>query len=444
MAERQYFHSYNGQEVEEDDINLMGEDGALADDRVLADLFRMQPYDLSMSGPKKGILPYGSYPFGGIGTVTPSGPDGSVLVNPFRALVASPILASTNAKKNWRDIRSSVFVGSSTTLAKTQSLSPNSSGFQRWDLVYVRVDVDVEETGVTRYIKTAGPPVAETPTTVSVVKATTCTIGVVTGTAGATPALPSLPSDSAGAYYIPLAYIPVQNGHNSTTQLGTYDIWEVAPFIPLSATTGAVTAMPANSLFTPGSTPLQSADIATWANTDVPPEFYMPPTMVGEEIIWIPLHCKGSSTDWSHQDNTIVDNSRDWRNRVFTWFASAIGTGEQFAWHASTSTPVQTLVPGGVSTTGPTNTTLALQAWGMGQSFCNEDSSTWAGGDVPVVCLLGNFNMGTTIASPNYIVLYVDTLTGALRFTSNGTSPNCYVFIRLCASGRFTNRTEFA
>ena len=57
MAEKKYVHLLDGQEVEEDDLNGISENAALADDRVLAELVRVRPYN--GTSPSRGIMPYG-------------------------------------------------------------------------------------------------------------------------------------------------------------------------------------------------------------------------------------------------------------------------------------------------------------------------------------------------------------------------------------------------
>src|SRR5689334_8947870 len=110
--ENRFQHSLNGQSVQQADLNLLGETSALADDRVFAELFRMQPYDGATV--RKGVLPFGHSASANAGLVVPNGATGSVLVNPLRAFVGSRTAVATSAKANWRDIRSALAVGSTT------------------------------------------------------------------------------------------------------------------------------------------------------------------------------------------------------------------------------------------------------------------------------------------------------------------------------------------
>lgn len=420
--EREYFLTYNGQEVEQSDLSLIAEDAALADDRVLAELFRLKP---SQSPVSKGVLPYSLGP-----TVAPSGADGSVRIYPFRAFVASTTAASTDAKKNWRDIRSVVYIGNPTNEYKLQALSANTSGFNRWDLVYARIDKDVNETGVVRYVKTAGPPVVETPTTVSVVKATTAVVGIVVGTPSATPDIPTLPTDSGSTFYIPLVYILVPNGFGATSTVTSSFMYETAPVLNLSRVTGATTAGVANTQNKAGGPAISTAVIHAWG-LGTRPEIYLPSTMVGEEVLYIALNLQdASSSNWSQLDGTIVDDSRDWRKRIFSWSAQVMtGTSARFSWSQTSTSNTSPTIPSIYGDVG------AHKNIGFGQTFALDSTNS----NVYPVCILDNSNF-TAISGINQIMLYVDSNdSGKLKMTTGGTVPAVRAFIRLCASAPFSN-----
>lgn len=447
--ERKYFHSTNGQELEQSDLNLIAEDAALADDRVLAELFRLKPFDsTSMSTPTKGLLPFTQETLGGgFGIIAGNGATGSVIVLPFRAFVGANVTASSDPKANWRDIRTVVFVGTNTSPAttpqsQTVTLSSNSSGFARWDLIYVRVDVDADETGVTRYIKSAGPPVTETPTTVAVVKATTALVSKVTGTPSATPDVPTIPSDSGSTYYIPIAYVRVPDGFNSTSVvIGETDIAECGPIIKLNRAVGVVTAKPATSQYRFGGAAIPVGVYRNWGATGSRPAVFMPPSMTGEEVLYIALDLSdASSVNWSHQDGSTVDDG-NWLNRVFTWTATVSGVGgtnDKIPWDltAGAISPGDWWDGRGYPSGAQDITDIQGYTFGFGQSFL--DSS--GGSNLAYVCKLDRFSTDNQIANPGNVQIYVDLNDNKLKFTSAGSTPLCRVFIRLCASAPYNNR----
>ncbi len=109
MAEPQFQLVDNGQEVQQADFDLLGQTSGLADDRVLAEFLRFPPYTGTVV---KAIYPYGTSTSASAATVSaPGTASGSVLINPFRAIVGSRTAAATDALKSWRDVRSGVLVG---------------------------------------------------------------------------------------------------------------------------------------------------------------------------------------------------------------------------------------------------------------------------------------------------------------------------------------------
>lgn len=423
--QREYFVSTNGQEVTESDLNLVSTDAALADDIVFAELLRMPPYNGSTVS--RGILPYNDG-----ATIIPNGASGSVLVNPFHAYIGSNTLASTAALTNWEDIRSTVFVGGATSLTYQVSFSANSSGNNRWDLVYVRIDRDVNEANVTRYVKTSGPPVLETATSIAVVKNTLATIGVVVGTPAATPALPSIPSDSGGSYYIPLAYVRIPNGFTATSTVASTDILGAAPVINISKTTGVSRIGPANAMYsTTGAMIINNLSGGTWANAGTRAQCYMPPSMKGEDVLYFALNLLDPSNpaNWSQVDSSALDTGA-WTNRIFFWqIAVNSSTTSSFPW-----------VPGITSTLGlvpSLDSTGSSQPFnvGMGQSFVDDSG----GGGKGIIANLTPTNM-SGLATSTSITIYVDLSSGQIKFTTNATFPKVNVFGRICASAPFPNK----
>ena len=311
--EDRYQHTLNGQSVVQADLNLLGETSALADDRVFAELFRMQPYDGSTV--RKGILPYAHRASGAAALVEPIGATGAVIINPFRAFVGSRTAAEDDAKKNWRDIRSAICVGEN-ELPQAVTISANASGNPRWDLIYAAVAVDASTASVTRKRK---DPTSKVVTAASVVTrlATTVTLGVEAGTASATPVWPSVPSDAGDVYYIPLAYIRVANGFGATSTVLPEDIVEVAPCLAMSHASGVAAAEPANQQYVVSTTRQQAWGAASGKR----PTTFIPPTFTGLHSLFIALDLADEDAGFhSHLDGAVLDN-RDWRGRLCFWQA---------------------------------------------------------------------------------------------------------------------------
>lgn len=323
--EDRYQHTLNGQSVLQADLNVLGETSSLADDRVFAELFRMAPYDGSTV--RKGVIPYAHQESGATPLVAPNGATGSVLVNPFRAVVGSRTAVSTHAKANWRDVRSAIAIGGS-TLGQVVSFTANSSGNPRFDLVYAAVAVDANTSSVTRKRK---DPTTKVISTASVVTrlATTVSVGVQVGTPGASPAWPAVPSDAGGVYYVPLAYVRIETGFGASSTVFPRQIANQAPVLSLSRAAGALAVSPATSQYTLTGT--QQEGFGAGGNR---PSVWMPPDMTGGQSLLIALDLEdASSANWSHQHNGVVD-SRDWRNRLTRWSASVRAGASAFEWNA--------------------------------------------------------------------------------------------------------------
>lgn len=403
-------------ELQGGDINLIAEDAALADDRVLAEILRLRPFDdIEMDGPTKAILSYSEGPI-----AIPSGADARLKVFAFRPIVASDKLPATDPTANWRDIRSVIVVGFSPNNYQSQFFAANSSGFDRWDLLYCRMDKDLNEAAVNRYVKSG---TTETLTSVINVKRTTAILGIKKGTASATPALPDADSDTSTTFYIPICYVYIPDGFNATSIILPEQIYEAIPIVNISRVTGACSARVANAQYEPEGAVISTDVIADWGTAR--PEVYMPPSMMGEETRYISLNLQdAASANWSQEDDSIVDDTVNWSNRLFSWTAQVDSGGStRFAWNVDSGTNV---IP--KASTDALGTT---QTMGFGQSTCEDEGST------SVVCLLNNDNMSAI--STGEVSLYVDT-DGVLRMTTNSTVPAVRVFVRLCASAPFANR----
>lgn len=420
----------NGQELQTGDVNNLGQ-AALMDDRLLADVLRMLPNTGSIS---RLIMPYGVDNDINSTTVQPSGSaDGKVIIAPFRAVVGSRTNSSTDGLKSWRDIRSGVFVAGAgvwsavptTGLSVSQSFTANASGNARWDLVYAVVTPDANQPGVNRAVKS---PTTGTVTTGATVTQLACTvsIAVVTGTPAASPALPSIPADGGGIYYIPLAYVMIPNNFGGSSTIKTWHVMPAAPTpIALSKGLGGANAMPANQQGSALGTNVTATRVASWANNSTAsisarPTAFMPSDMIGSEDLWIALDMSGGTTsNWSHQSGTVVDNSRDWRNRIFYghWVAGAPTSNPGgFPWSRVSGSAPSFLTPQRQMTVYST----------FGQSFA-DDSSGLVGGATNGLILNVSPTQLTNMAVSSQVALYVDT-SGVLRVWMAATSPNCCMF----------------
>jgi hypothetical protein len=422
MSVERYVHSLNGQEVERDDLNLLGDAGGLADDHVLAELLRLQPF-LAGLPIAKAMLPLGSNNIGLSATVAPAGPNGSVMVGPFRAVVGSrDIAANIGGVKNWNDLRSAIFAGPN-LLSISLPLQSNTTAQVRWDLVYAKLQVDAPGQQVSRYRK---DPTTEQVTVVQISKSLVQAISVVVlaGTPGGPK--PALPPDGGGTFFFPLAYVRVVPNFGPNSPLATTDIEELVPYVPLSTTTGACTLVPANQQYKEGGTVLSSANFA-WGGGGGRPGPVLPPTMSGANGLLVALDVQGLAPSWSHASGGLVDDSRDWRNRVWRW-------------HAMVSTLAAALFPWdrGGSAQHVVQATGNNPAFGFGQSFVPDQTLVTPPLPLPgsLVALLTPQNAG--LAANSYIALAVDPTTGSLFVFINGT-PGVRAFLWLEASGQFPN-----
>lgn len=433
--EKRYQHTVNGQSVLEDDLNVLGESSALADDRVFAELLRLAPYDgVTVS---RGVLPYATDAF-----VVPNGASGSVLVNPFRSFIGSRTAVATDGKANLRDVRSTIAVGAA-ALTQPVSISANASGDPRWDLLYAAVAVDANSASVTRKVKDPTTKVIAGASLVTTLE-TTVELDLVVGTPGATPAFPTLPTDSGGIYYIAIAYVRVPDGFGAATTVLPQDINEVAPVLSLARAMGVATVRPANQHHVAGGTAISSAGTSTgngvlaWDGTaGARPGLYMPPSMNGaEQIITILDLADASSANWSHQTGDVVDDSVDWRNRFFRWAAQAADNDTPVPWkQGAGSTPVPAAI------VSPNPGVAMLGTWcdqiGLGQSFMNDDAIAATHAHVAVLASAGNVP-NTVMVAGTIIDLYVDLTTGKLHVKVTGV-PRCSVFFWIEASAPYGN-----
>ncbi len=430
MAEKQYVIETNGTAVYQDDLNLLGESAGLADDRVFAEFFRMSPTGLGTSN-EKGILPTGYRQGGDTATIVPGAANGSVSIRPFRAIVGPDSAASDDAEK-WRGMRSGMYLGSSSPDASTTSISANVSGDPRWDLVYAVLTPAAEVTE-TRRIKDPTTKVIAA-TSVTIYTHATVTIGVVVGTPHSTaPDLPTLPSDAAGAYYIPLAYIRVPNGHGSGSTIPEAAIYEVMPVVRPHRSSGASSLSVATESNKAAGSALTTARIRLWGAGGTRPEYYVPPSMGGSDSLFVALDMDAlSSTSWSHQDDGIVDSSRDWRNRIFK--VTVVAGQGNFCWTQTTGTDL-TQVP------SPAPLAAAAAACHeIGQSFTGVNPVTVADDGTRRHIMVVDPTKLTAMAATSVVTLYVNGSTGALHMKNYTAVPTCRFMIWIDATGPFANK----
>lgn len=445
MAEKSIVLTDDGQEVEQADVNLLGATAGLADDRILAELLRLAPYDGTNTF--KAIFPYSTH--SGASThsivspvVQPSGSaNGSVIVNPFRAVVGSRNLPSaapspasptgdTNALAAWRDVRSGIFTDSASNLSRTVALAANSSGNPRWDLVYAQITPDAAQNTVTRRVKDPTSGAISTPG-VPQYDGSPVTIGVVTGTPGASPALPVVPADAAGNYFIPLAWVRVVNGFSAGSTLQTVDIRScvlghdgTTPVSTFSNPSGGDRLRPATGNNDTSGT-IQTRAFPWSATSHARPGPFLPPEWKGSDGLIVEVDVSdASSANWSHNDGDIVDASVDWRKRVFQTLA--VGSSTRFfandAAHAGAS-----MLPGpGV---GASNYNTQPAHSFVADSIVSGTSALVSGQTQATI---------SDMDASGVVDLYVDMTTGALKIHLSGT-PKCRVFFWIQASGAFPN-----
>lgn len=426
MAEPQFKISENGREIQKDDLTLLSQ-SAVMDDRILAELFRLIPYDgVTVT---KSVIPYstnssaqdGVTGQGNSGLVIQGNP-GSVRILPFRAIIGSRTPLGTSALASYRDVRSTILIGAA--FETTVSIGANASGNPRWDLIYAAVTPDADAATVVRYVKNPTTSVIAAQNVVTQISTNTG-IGIVQGTPAVNPSLPAIPADAGGSYYIPLAYIRVRNGAGAGTSYTHSDFFTAAPVFPMDRVTGISSVRVASEQNRPSGTALTPTRIGVWGSltaSDSRPTFFLPPDMTGAETIWVALDLKDAAVtaNWSHQNGTVIDNTRDWRNRVFQTHLTGGGTTFEFGWMRRNS---------GVSLQVPTH--LNSQLITIGQSFVNDATGTFN-------IVEANPAVLTFMQAATGISIYADGTTGALKLAVVGF-PRCLIFAKIEASAPFHN-----
>jgi hypothetical protein len=410
--EAQYQHTVEGQEVGQEDVNLLGANAALADDRVLAELLRVPPFFAAADSPVfKAIMmagfddEEGEFRTGQRSVVQYYGGIGLVHVCPFRAVIGT---RTGGHGKDWlRDIRTAVFADpSSTRLALSIDATVSN---HRWDLVYARVDVDADQAAETRYVKGVDGVVAAQSVVTQVM--TEVSIAVVEGTEAATPTRPSIPADGGGSYYIPLAYILI--AHPSVgAVIPPYRIQEVAPIIQIASSAGGAPLAPCNQLHAVG-----GLNDDGWTPADGRPKTFLPPTLCGSirRVVGLSWGASGSY-DTPLDATTILDDSIDWGNRLFKTTFAVFDDTDAFSWgDGSEPSPLQ--------------------------DCFTEMSSTFNEGTYNGNLPSGSFGAVADVTagrhgldSSSRVILYVNAY-GALCVSVSATSPNRGIMFWIEASG---------
>lgn len=400
--EPKFFVQNNGQQVINSDLDLLGETSALADDRVLAELFRLKPYDGSTVS--RGILTYGHQGSATTGLAAPNGASGSILVYPFRAIIGSRTAVASNAKANLRDVRSSISVGTS-TLAGTVAIAANASGNPRIDLVYAQVALDASDAGVVRKIKNPTSKVIA-GATVTITKSNTVTLDVVEGAPSGSPAIPALPADAGDNYYIPIAYVYVPNGFNAGSTVSTGDLAIVAPVLTVAPAVGASSMRLANAHQKVGLSGVQFGQFG------LPQNFAPAVNGVGCETLAFYVDLTTGSV--SHTNGAIIDDSRDWRKRICRWSVVTEPSGAGTFYRAR-----GTMYGGSVASSVVTGHGTTFEVGTIGYA----------------IRIDGQTGVTTNMANGSEFCIDVDS-NGRLILNYSG-APNCAFMVWLDLSGPF-------
>jgi hypothetical protein len=418
----------NGQELQKDDVNLVAQEAALADDRVLAELLRLAPFDGQRVS--RAIIPFGHAGASGA-TVSPNGPTGSVLISPFRAIIGSRTAVQNGAKDAWRDIRSAIFTAGPGALTSIVGLNPNPTATPRWDLICAAVAVDANGASTLRFAKDPATKVVNAQALVTTI-ATTITVSAIQGVAGASPTAPATPNDAGGTFYIPLAYVRVVPNFGSNTTLSPVDLCEVAPIARVSRVLGSSTLRPADVQFDPAGALLTAARFGDWGTTGARPPNAMPPSMSGGDSIALALTFIDPTIDrgWL-PDGAILDRSVDWRNRLFRVHYQVRSWQAAFAW-SRTASPWPVMP----SSFRGSAQTPRIQNFDFGQSFVDDGAlyGGFAGGAV----FVADPTSIAFLAQGSRVAVYVDAATGAMKLALTGV-PNALFLLWIEATAPFTN-----
>ena len=433
----------NGQEFRQVDINRLGDTAALADDRTLAELLRFAPYTGTVA---RAILPFAHGASARTGTVQPTViANGSVYVNPFRAVIGSRTAeggaADANGRsasvKSWQDIQSGIYTGSATSRQGTVLLAANASGTNRWDLIQAVVTVDSNAAGAGRYVK---DPTTRIVTQPSLVPYLTCSVSVsvVQGTPSATPTMPVATADAAGTYYIPLAYVRVPNGFGAASTVATKDIAMIAQQAAPSHA-GAPRVIVPDQAYTPGGNVLNVANTTAWGNASASrPEAFMPPDLCGGEIMHIQASVFSAGNYTYVIDGTSagsVIDSRDWRGRYFLVFAEFAG-GAAPAFPQADPAPTATSIVGGAQL-GNAGTAKALT---VNRNMSQGQSISFGAAGKAFACYFDTSTLSAMAATSDLALIVDNSDSGKLKmYCPSGVYPAGKVSFVILSWGVYAN-----
>lgn len=433
MAESRPQITVPGGSVFRGDLNEGWDVAGNADDRVLAELLRLAPFD--GTNITRGIVPYGlQVPGPANATIAPA--VGGVTVNPFRAVVGSRTALLTDTKKNWQDIVSAVAVNSTTTLAFSVPLAANPTNY-RWDLIYATLTPDVAAATTLRKVKGPLDGVVTTQS-VSVDRGPTVTISVVTGTpaVAASVVRPALPADPVGGYNIELGSVLLTPGHTAASAMNAYRIHESAYVLrrrgaeDIGSTKNRVT----------------DATASTWATLvaangqDLRVDSYCPSSWAGIErlVFW---HQFAAATT-----SFVIDSSRDWRNRIFRISAQILNGSFKAAQGSNALSYLNGVPRASDNVFGESAETNRFVLGGNG----GQRHHMWHANSLNIgyatVTPDGNYPLFSAgagdvngVPAGNTIGLYVSSSDGTLRASKSGTDP-IYGFFWLEASEPMPNK----
>lgn len=445
MSGPRYQISNDGQTVDAQDFNLFAEEASKSEDWVFAEMLKLAPFTTTAAYAKALLPSYSSGLTGAPQLIQPT--TGGVIIWPFRVAVgarinANAVISPTDPALDtvpmlaYRDVRSAVFASNTTTSLGTAGSSvgvtfangdPTNS---RWDLVYCTLAVDQAPTTSTIFVKPPGANVGA-PTSVARNIVQAITFGVVTGTAGVAPALPSAPADTTSTFVFPLAYVRIPPLFTVATALQTNWIANAAPIVSLTSNGFGVAGGSGSSISAMVS---NSATVGTqWGNTGTRPLWLMSPMMgAGGKNLIVTLDATGAANAWNIPDAGIVDNSIDWRNRYFL-VMTAFGIAANFTFAQAHGLAAQ-------SQAIPSLTTNAGDLFfATGQSFIADDNAalgiTTRNGAVIAIC---NNARASGWTAATVAALYVDTTTGVLKMYGTGTPARKAAFY-VFASGQMEN-----
>lgn len=422
MKQQRIFNA-NGVEVTTADLNQIGFEAGTALDNAVSEFFRLQ-MRVGAGAAQKGVVPFSTFKSDGTnpqtaGIVTSSGnADRTIYIYPFLAAVAATAedTAPTTAWENTRTVEVVPSDSNAGILPSILQLATTDGTHSRCDLVWVKVSISSTTQSNVRFVRDPTTGVVSSPTEIVEIS-DTYSLGVTPGTTTTTtsPARPTIPADTASDFYIPLAYIFIPPSFGATAVNNKW-IQEVAPALPISRATGSVSMRPA-SWHHDETGPLLTQDDFNTGGGGHRAIGYAPSSWVGGEKLIVAASWNATgpvNIPQTNVTNHVIDNSCDWRRRIFFWQAAA-GT-------ATSALPWDNGTPRASGTSS-----------GFGQSFVDDGTGliSIAGGVVAHAVNPGSLSSA--------IDIYVNLSDGTLRMNVPATNPNGNLIVRIEASGQLAN-----